>query len=143
MFPVCLPQRGAVRFVTGRRAIFLPIIRNNVYSFLAHFDYPDPTMPTGHRSETVVAPQALLLMNNELVLNAADTWANRLLTEFDSDEERISRCYRAAFCREPTPAELHRATVFVGSGNSDSDLQINWALFCQSLMAGNEFIYLR
>ncbi len=50
-----------------RRAIYLPVIRNNLYTMFEQFDFPDPTMPTGSRNATVVAPQALLIMNDELV----------------------------------------------------------------------------
>ena len=59
-----------------RRALYLPVIRNNLYTLFEQFDFPDPTMPTGSRNATVVAPQALLLMNSELVMDSADALAS-------------------------------------------------------------------
>jgi hypothetical protein len=130
-----------------RRAAYLPVIRNNLYTFLEQFDFPDPTMPTGSRNATVVAPQALLMMNSDLVMDSADALARQLLEASDDAAARIALAYQRSYGREPTPAEVERAAKFVGSltasGGGAKDPQQAWALFCQSLFASNEFIYLR
>ncbi len=72
-----------------RRAIYLPVIRNNLYTTFEQFDFPDPTMPTGNRGSTVVAPQALLLMNSEMVLRAASSLAEQLLGVSASDDSEL------------------------------------------------------
>ncbi len=126
-----------------RRAIYLPVIRNNIYTLFEQFDFPDPTMPTGNRSSTTVAPQALLLMNSDLVMDSADSFAERLLdgmTKGTTLDQRISKAYRLSFSRNPTEAELGRAKRFLASSNNNSEV---WSLFCQSLFASNEFIYVR
>ncbi|MGV3484882.1 MAG: PSD1 and planctomycete cytochrome C domain-containing protein, partial [Planctomycetaceae bacterium] len=41
------------RYDSLRRAVYLPIIRNNLYSFFEQLDFPDPTMPMGSRKATV------------------------------------------------------------------------------------------
>ncbi|HEY0982197.1 DUF1553 domain-containing protein, partial [Schlesneria sp.] len=122
-----------------RRAIYLPVVRNNVYTMFEQFDFPDPTMPTGDRSSTVVAPQALLLMNSDLVMDSADALAERLRTASGYDEARIQLAYELAFGRPPQEAEIKRAMQFLGENATRQD----WSLFCQSLFASNEFIYLR
>jgi len=137
-----------------RRALYLPVIRNNVYAFFEQFDYPDPTMPTGARSATVIAPQNLLLMNYGLVMESADAFASSVLGKSADDLVGITDAYRRALGREPSAEESRRALEFLselssGSDHSDSDHSGSverrraWSLFCQSLMASNEFIYLR
>ncbi len=139
-----------------RRAVYLPIIRNNVYTFLEQFDFPDPTMPTGSRQQTVVAPQALLMLNDELVMDSADALAGRALRDYSQTNERIEWVYRLALGRQPEATELSRAAVFIGrlsarfatpgiEHNSEQTglktaEQKAWSLFCQSLLASNEFI---
>jgi hypothetical protein len=136
-----------------RRAIYLPVIRNNLYTLFEQFDYPDPTMPTGSRNSTVVAPQALLLMNSELVMDSADELASQLLSESASDSSRIELAYLTLLGRRPSETENNRALRFIDdiasgaltdSATVDPEaLRRAWALFCQSLFASNEFMYLR
>lgn len=134
-----------------RRSLYLPIIRNNLYSLFEQFDYPDPTMPTGRRNSTTVAPQALLLMNSELVMDSADALAKRLLQQAD-ETDRIRTAYRVTLGREPTEEETARVINFVGELTSESitatgvsaeSTQRAWSLFCQSLYASNEFLYVK
>ncbi len=134
--------------------VYLPVIRNNLYTLFEQFDFPDPTMPTGNRNSTIVAPQALLLMNSELVMDSADELAADLLGESSSDSSRIEH----GLCASPGAA-----TDGSGNDSRDVDLSMNWrprggpiprmsiraalqrawSLFCQSLFASNEFIYVR
>ncbi|MDG2223832.1 MAG: DUF1549 domain-containing protein [Rubripirellula sp.] len=141
------------KYDSVRRAIYLPVIRNNLYTFFAQYDYPDPTMPTGDRSATVVAPQALWMMNSDLVMDASERFADRLLEAASSDASRIESAYVQALGRTPTEAEKRRALSFIDQwsavGRSDaatvdkSTTRRAWSLFCQSLMASNEFIYVK
>ena len=128
------------QYTSLRRALYLPIVRNNLYTQFAQFDFPDPTMPTGHRSSTVVAPQALWLMNSELVINAARAFAARLAEESPEPDERIDRAWQSALARQPSSAEIAQSQTFL---HEERDNPQAWALLCQSLFAGNEFIYLR
>lgn len=135
------------KYDSVRRAIYLPIIRNNLYSFFSQFDYPDPTMPTGSRNATVIAPQNLLMMNYDLILESADAFAAAILREPLGDDKRVQAAYRRAFGRDPSAAESERALQFVTEIAATIDgtdrQQQAWSLFCQSLLASNEFIYLR
>ncbi len=136
-----------------RRAIYLPVVRNNLYAFFSQFDFPDPTMPTGDRASTVVAPQSLLLMNSNLVMDSADAFANQLLVSTIDHSERVDVAYQQALGRNATENEKERAINFVqgltsrsltGSVSVDPAAeQRAWAMFCQSLFASNEFVYVR
>jgi hypothetical protein len=128
------------------------VIRNNLYTLFEQFDFPDPTMPTGRRNETVIAPQALLLMNSELVVASAQQMASHLMNDAEDDSQRVSLAYRTAVGRPPTSAETNRALAFIDDLSAarvtatglDEEKRIRvWAMFCQSLIASNEFMYLR
>ena len=135
-----------------RRALYMPVIRNNLYDLLQQFDYPDPSTSTGLRNSTVVSPQALLLMNSDLATEAAQTFVKRLFAASLDKEQRLRAAYRVAFAREATDDDLHRAENYLTATNaalnstqqdSDKREQQAWAQFCQALMMSNEFIYLR
>ena len=136
-----------------RRSLYLPVIRNNVYSLFSQFDFPDPTMPTGSRNATVVAPQALLMMNAGLVMESADDLAKMLLNEGLDNAGRVNSAYERALGRLPSESEAKRSLAFVSAAMStgltdaasvDTEAEHNaWSMFCQGLFASNEFIYLR
>lgn len=140
------------RYDSLRRAIYLPVIRNNLYALFSQFNFPDPTMPTGSRQETMVAPQALLLMNDPLVLNAAEAFAARVIEKFPNDSSRIHFAYRLALGRGATDAEIRRATEFlqmesglseIAEPSSKAEPRPRWSAFCQSLLMSNEFAYIQ
>ena len=130
-----------------RRSIYLPVVRNNVYDVFQLLDFPDPAVSTGDRSETVVASQALLMLNSELVMNAATKLSERLLAEAEQDEERLKWLYLLAFGRPATEAErnadlrlLRKVMSHAGSENSQQEA---WSALCHVTLAANEFLYLR
>jgi hypothetical protein len=137
------------RYDSLRRAAYLPVIRNNLYPLFSQFDFPDPTMPTGHRTATVIAPQNLLLMNDPLVLESADALAAWVTSQSMDDGKGVRLAYRRTLGREPETQEVERALKFLfdvtgGEGRwQAADRQTAWSLLCQSLMASNEFIYVR
>ncbi len=135
------------RYDSLRRAMYLPVIRNNLYSMFEQFDFPDPTMPSGSRNATTVAPQALILLNSELIMESADAMAGHLIQKTIHDSERILIAYEQGLSRRPTKEETQNGLEFVArmkslSASADKELKA-WSLFCQSLFASNEFIYLR
>ncbi len=121
-----------------RRSAYLPVIRNHVVDVLAQFDYPDPTMPTGSRSSTVVAPQCLFILNSPLILDAADVMASASLMAGSALPSRIEWIYRRALSRPPTAVERIEAVRWIRETGEAS----GWPLLCQALMASNEFVYL-
>jgi hypothetical protein len=137
------------RYESLRRAAYLPVIRNNLYTLFEQFDFPDPTMPTGNRNATVVAPQALLMMNDELVMDSARTFAQQVLQHSNAAERRVELAYEMAVGRKPEMLEAERALAFVDKWRASLVAQGEeaersaWTMFCHSLMASNEFIYVR
>ena len=123
-----------------RRAVYLPVIRNHLYSFFEQFDYPDPTMPTGLRNTTSIPTQALVLMNYELVMDSAEALADQVHCSSSTHEEQVNLVYGKVFGRKPTSDEKERATHFLQKLDYSKQA---WALFSQGLLASNEFIYVR
>ena len=145
-------SKDATTYDSSRRALYLPIIRNHLYNLFEQFDYPDPAVPNGNRNATVVAPQALLMMNSDLVEQAAAKLASQLLARAElPDTKRVELAYVKAYGRPPTSRELTRAQTFLGQFERTVSAQKPeakdcraqaWATLCQTLLAANEFIYL-
>jgi len=133
------------KYDSVRRAIFLPVIRNNLYTTFEQFDFPDPTMPTGTRAVTTVAPQALLLMNSPMVVDAANQLAVRLCGLSLSDESRIEEAFLRVLGRKPDAVESAAASALLDqiSDVSGNATDLAWSALCQSLLAANEFIYIQ
>ncbi len=150
------PVQGLVRFGlnaaadTNHRSVYMPILRDNVPEVLELFDFAEPSLVTGSRDDTSVPSQALYLMNNPQVMRLADKTAERLLTKYLSDSERIDAGFRLAFGRPPTPTEAKAAEGFLkafvqkeakGFRRKDATEKAAWAAFAQALFAAAEFRY--
>jgi hypothetical protein len=135
-------SKDATTYESPRRALYLPIIRNHLYDMLEQYDYPDPTMPTGSRNSTVIAPQALIMMNGPVVMESSRRLAAKL-TSLSSDEQRVQQAYAIVFSRPPQQHEVADALAMVREFRASEPPERAWALFCQALYAANEFIYLR
>ncbi len=135
-------SRDATTYESPRRALYLPIIRNHLYDMLEQFDYPDPTMPTGSRNSTVIAPQALIMMNAPVVMESGTRLAKRL-ADLPDDEQRVQQVYAALYGRPPAEHEKTDALALIRGLSAADKPDRAWALLCQTLFAANEFIYLR
>ncbi len=133
-----------------RRSIYLPVIRNHLYDWFQIFDYTNASILNGDRATSTLAPQALLLMNSEMIADVAGELSERLLRTASTPEERTSLLFELAYARPPQPAERARILRFVNSfiadagGASGNDTQRQaWQAVCQAVFASSEFIYLR
>jgi hypothetical protein len=132
-----------------RRSVYLPVVRSAVYDVFQTLDFPDPAVANGDRATTTVAPQALLLMNSELVATATSRIAQRLLA--DSSTERVTKAYDLLVGRSPSELETDAAHEFVarigqlalshGKSNAEAE-QMAWQSFCRVLLSSNEFSYI-
>ena len=98
----------------GRRSIYLEVSIMDRSKFLQSFNSPDPKLPTGRRDETNVPSQALVMLNDPLVLAMADHWSLQLVAdENPSVERRIESMFTQALGRLPTAEELASWTTLV------------------------------
>jgi mono/diheme cytochrome c family protein len=137
---------------SARRSLYLPVIRNNVFEMFQLLDFPDPAVPTGDRATTTVAPQALMMMNSDFVMQAADALAGRVLTTDSTDSERVKEIYVTCLGREPSDEEISQdlqliqdtLQTFTSDARSDKDrLTAAWSVACQVVLASSEFVYLQ
>jgi hypothetical protein len=123
-----------------------------MYEVFQAFDMPDPATSSGDRAATVVAPQALFMMNGTVVLKHTRTMAEQLLKRTDLDDAgRIRDAYERALSREPSPKEIDGALSFIAKvghameGRKSDPAErrtFAWQSFCKALLSSNEFIYL-
>jgi cytochrome c553 len=134
-------SKDATTYESPRRALYLPIIRNHLYDMLEQFDYPDPTMPSGSRNSTVIAPQALIMMNAPVVMECGARLAQRLAAF--PEEQRVPQVYALLYGRPPTEHEQADALALLRDFSTTETPERAWALLAQTLLGANEFIYLR
>ena len=144
--------RPGIRYDWNRRSVYLPVVRSSMYDFLRAFDFADPSVTDGDRGASVVAPQALFIMNDTLVLQNSRRMASQLLAREDLDETgRIRVAYERALGRLPDEKESRQALEFVARMDASWGERVeepgerrlrSWQGFCQALMASSEFVYL-
>ena len=87
---------------------------NAMPDYLQTFDAEDGRMSCPRRNQTVTAPQALFMMNNELVEDASGRFAERLKKESGGDvPTAITLGFRIALGRPPSSGELAKALDYV------------------------------
>jgi len=137
-------------YSSRRRSLYLPVVRNNVYDVFQLLDFPDPAIPSGDRSTTTIAPQALLMLNSDLMIDAAANLADRLLASAGTNEDRNRKLYEIAYGRPATTAETTDAVAFLAAAEKSltaaeqSQRQREaWSALCQTVLAANEFVYVK
>jgi len=138
-YPASLAADYGYKSSDTRRSVYLPVFRNALPEALEAFDFADPSMVTGRRNVSTVAPQALYLMNHPFPAEQATYAATRLLAEdLKDDHARLTRAYRRTLGREPTPGEREVAERFLARG---SDAKEAWAAIFHALFASADFRY--
>lgn len=139
--------RDSVLFVSGQlalspdtpggapRTMFEPVERRGGDEMSAVFDGPDPKGIMPERADTTTAPQALFMLNNKLVLQAAERIARAVDRDpsLTSDEARLDHVYRKLIGRPPSAPEMQLARAYVK--------EASWGNFLQVLLCTNEFMY--
>jgi Protein of unknown function (DUF1553) len=90
------------------------------------------------REHTVVASQALTLLNSEAVRLQARALADRLRRECPVDDvQRVCRGWLLVFSRSATESEVERTLAFLRGREGDA-----LALWCLAILNANEFLYI-
>ncbi len=124
------------------RTVYLPVLRSSGYDGQNAFDFPDPAVPDGDRRTSTVAPQALFLMNSDLVHASSQTLAEARLAAApdEAPAARAAWMVEHLLDRPATAAEIERAQRFIAHYPADSAEA--WAAFARALFASNEFLYI-
>jgi hypothetical protein len=139
-------------YTSRRRSLYLPVVRNNVYDVFALLDYPDAAIPSGDRATTTVPTQALLMLNSDLVMQSAAALAERLLSESGSEEDRLRKLSVVVYGRESSAAEVAGNVEFLqllenlltaSVPDEKARRQKAWGVMCHTVIAANEFMYVK
>ncbi len=133
----------------GRRSIYVEVRRNFLSPMMQAFDAPAAATTVGRRTVSNVPAQALIMMNDPLVVQQAKLWAERLLKEDVTVEQRIEKIYRTAFGRSASAEEQGRAQEFLRiqageygvSGEAWQKDGRVWADFCHVVFNVKEFVF--
>jgi hypothetical protein len=121
---------------TWRRSVYVFSKRSIRYPMFEMFDQPNLINSTDRRNRTTIAPQALILMNNQTVLFHARKFAERVQREAGAEvAAQIDRAVRIALGRPADAIELKRGAEFIQAGPD------GLAEFCHVLLNLNEFLY--
>ncbi|MFO1064820.1 MAG: PSD1 and planctomycete cytochrome C domain-containing protein [Pirellulales bacterium] len=127
---------------TARRSVYMFAQRSLAVPLMTVFDCCDTTAPVGKRDVTIVAPQALMLMNSEDAATEARAAAERILQSGTETNLRIVTAWRQILNRNPSAQEMETARTYLDrAGRGDGNSLQAWSAACHVLMNTNEFIY--
>lgn len=147
-----------------RRSIYLQQRRTKPVTFLATFDAPTSELNCDRRVNTTTAPQSLMLMNSEFVLQQAGHFATRvrgqtppafeaktlasMISKHARPAQYVAFAWQEAYQRPATLEEVDLACQFLArqighlrtSKHADPELAALTNL-CQQLLSSNEFLH--
>jgi hypothetical protein len=137
----------------SRRSIYVQVRRSQPPYALHVFDAPQMEPNCEQRNSSTVAPQSLLMLNSQFVVDQSLEFAERVMAATGDDiEQQVAMAYRLALGHEP--ATEHRAE-FVHFLREQTDLirdrlpesersqaaERALASLCQALLGSNPFLY--
>ncbi len=134
------------KYVETRRSVYVPVLRNALPEIFEVFDFADPSVITGQRNISTVAPQALFLVNHPFVMEQAQHAARRILAVPGlNDHSRIEQVYRLALGRQPTDGEMRIAAKHLHAAPDEpgENPVKPWARLVQALFASVDFRYVK
>jgi hypothetical protein len=130
-----------------RRSLYMYSKRGLLAPIMTTFDFCDTTQPCGQRDVSVVAPQALALLNGSFAHEQSQAAAARAARIAGGDlRARVDAAWRVVLARSPSAAELaaslqhlERQRARFHSASKADDLAL--ASLCHVLMNSNEFMF--
>ena len=121
---------------TWRRSLYVFSKRSIRYPMFETFDQPNLINSIDRRNRTTIAPQALILMNNQMVLFQAGKFAERVRAQAGTDPtQQVRVAVQLALGRPADAIELTRGAEFI-AGSPEGLVE-----FCHILFNLNEFLY--
>jgi len=117
------------KFTDPVRSVYAPVFRNSLPELFEVFDFADPSVATGRRTVSTVAPQALFMTNHPFVTDQSKK-AAAMTTDVDD-------LYRRLLGRPATGQERAIIEKFLG-GSADRE---RWVRVVQSVYASVDFRY--
>lgn len=143
-----------------RRSIYVQVRRSKPVTVLDAFDSPTMVPNCEMRSQTTVAPQSLLLMNDVFILESARRLATRLNTEAPGKiRDQLKLAWELLYNRQPSESDFTRCESFLseqtksltefhhknppkkGADKANPEMDA-LASLCQILYSSNRFLYI-
>lgn len=134
-----------------RRSLYVQVRRTRPLSVLEIFDVPVMTPNCAQRPRSNVAPQSLMLMNSDFIVEFSGRLAERVRSEAGTDPRpQARRAWQLAYGVAPTPAVVEDLVAFLQKqeqafakrpGKSGKPRQQALSSLCQALISANRFIY--
>jgi hypothetical protein len=139
-----------------RRSIYIQVRRSMPLSMLEPFDMASLSPNCEIRQTSTVAPQALMMMNNGLIVREATKFADRVRKAAGEDPAAgVTFAWTTAFNRPPNAEQLAGGVAFLKQQTEQIALKIPadqvakeppaahqaLANFCQALLSMNLFLY--
>ena len=135
-----------------RRSVYVQVRRTRPLGVLESFDVPELAPHCTDRASSNVAPQSLMMMNSDFLLDMSAAMAERLVRERpDQPAEQLRRGWELAYGSPPDEMQLSRAVAFLQTQTNafaqDKADGINphraaLASYCQALLGSNRFLYI-
>lgn len=133
------------------RSVYLPVIRNDLPELFQVFDFADPHATTGARTQTTVATQGLFILNDTMVMDAAEATARRILADdmSSNNDARLDRMFELILNVRPTVEERNELLTFIqrtkqrliDEGESEPDIRA-WSMACHAVFSLSRFQFL-
>ena len=133
------------------RSVYLPVIRNDLPELFRVFDFANPHETTGARTNTIVPTQSLFLLNDEMVMEAANLTARRITREIDSKDNRarVDRIFEWILNKNANEEEqkalqaflIQTETRLISEKVEEPELRA-LAIVCHALFASSRFQFL-
>jgi hypothetical protein len=128
----------------------MEVRRNYLPPMLQAFDMPVPDTTQGKRNVSNVPAQALILMNDPVIVEQAQAWGKAVVSQPGSAAARIDALYRRALARPATQEEIARMEAFVAqqgtlyalSPEAALEDERIWADLCHVMFTLKEFIFI-
>jgi hypothetical protein len=140
-----------------RRSLYVQSRRSMPLSFLESFDVPDMRPNCTLRNSSTVAPQALLMMNSDFVVQrSADLARRAIVSAGNSRAEQVRMVWRLATGFSPTDPHLIEAWEFLDAqvtafaalpsegeqpGQRPDPALAALASYCQAILCSNRVLY--
>jgi hypothetical protein len=144
------PEQSGPADGARRRSIYMEVRRNYLPPMLQAFDMPVPDTTQGKRNVSNVPAQALILMNDPVIVEQAQAWGKAVVSQPGSAAARIDALYRRALARPATQEEIARMEAFVAqqgtlyalSPEAALEDERIWADLCHVMFTLKEFIFI-
>jgi hypothetical protein len=139
-----------------RRSIYVQVRRSRPLGMLEPFDAPALSPNCDQRASSTVAPQSLLMMNSQFVVDQAEVMASRVERAAGSDSAaQFDLAWRLAYSRSPSDAEAMSGLAFLAQQHAAAEwaapldekakradpAHVALAHLCQALVSSNAFLY--